>query len=158
MPVWNHDETVRNNIIACNRDGQIWGWFDMKDNRHWPASAQSDGTAPGAGFASLTAKAQNQPSGLTLEKLNLRFENNVYYAGPGQGWFGWGPTWTRHKSYSSLHDFQAELGIDTGSRVADPGFADLMARDFRLKGAAMEQFKQCYPREPVPEVSLGIQP
>ena len=36
-PVWNHDQTISHNIIAYNRDAQIWGWFDMKDNRHWPA-------------------------------------------------------------------------------------------------------------------------
>src|SRR6516164_7961786 len=35
--VWNHNEEIRRNIIACNRDAQVWGWFDLKDGRQWPA-------------------------------------------------------------------------------------------------------------------------
>ena len=36
-PVWNHDSTIRNNVLAYNRDAQTWGWFDISDDRHWPA-------------------------------------------------------------------------------------------------------------------------
>ncbi len=42
--VWNHDQVIRNNLIVFNRDAQVWGWFDMKDDRHWPA-----GSAAGPG-------------------------------------------------------------------------------------------------------------
>ena len=57
--------------------------------------------------------------------------------GAGQGWFEWGVTWGRHKSYPKLGDFQADLGIDKGSRVLDPGFANLNALDCRLKPEVM---------------------
>ena len=99
-PIWNHDELIRHNIIALNRDAQIWGWFDMKDGRQWPAKAAEAQAAP-AGNASkpgdiagayAAGSSNGQPTGLTLEKLRLRFEENVYFAGPGQGWFEWGVT------------------------------------------------------------------
>ena len=38
--VWNHDQTIRNNVLAYNRDAQVWGWFDVNDGRHWPAALQ----------------------------------------------------------------------------------------------------------------------
>jgi len=82
---------------------------------------------------------------------------NVYFAGAGQGWFEWGVTWGRHKSYPKLGDFQADLGIDKGSRVLDPGFANLNALDCRLKPEVMAALSQSYPKEPVPGVILGEQ-
>jgi parallel beta-helix repeat protein len=44
-PVWNHDEEIRGNIIVFNRDAQIWGWFDVKDNRHWPVDVSNLGAS-----------------------------------------------------------------------------------------------------------------
>ncbi len=145
--IWNHNETIRRNIIAFNRDAQVWGWFDMKDNRHWPANAAEH----------TSADAGKGREGLSLEKLNLEFADNVYFAGIGQGWFEWGVTWGRHASYATLGDFQAGLGIDTGSRVLDPAFGNLNALDCRLKPDVMALVKESYPREPVPGVILGAQ-
>ena len=164
-PIWNHDETIRRNIIALNRDAQIWGWFDMKDGRQWPARAiehqpprEGDAPKPGDIAAAYTANDRDgQPQGLTLEKLRLSFEENVYFAEPGQGWFEWGVSWGRHKSYAKLSDFQAGLGIDHGSRVFDPGFANLSALDCRLRAEAMAALSQNYPRGPVPGVVLGVE-
>lgn len=165
-PVWNHDQLIRRNLIVLNRDAQVWGWFDMKDNRHWPASSaptNQTGAAviakPGDIAGAYTAKtSEGQPQDLTLEKLRLRFENNVYFAAPGQGWFKWGPTWERHKTYPSLREFQSNLGIDADSQVLDPGFADLLQLDFRLCEETMSLLKESYPREPVPGVILGVRP
>jgi hypothetical protein len=165
VPIWNHDETIRRNIIALNRDAQVWGWFDMKDARQWPAKAmarQPDqaGAIPKPGDIAGAYAAKNpdgQPQALTLEKLRLSFVENVYFASPGQGWFEWGVSWGRHKSYSKLSDFQADLGIDLGSRVLDPGFAHLSALDCRLSAEAMAAFSQCYPQGPVPGVTLGME-
>jgi len=140
-PVWNHDETISRNIIAFNRDAQIWGWFDMKDGREWPAKTRA-----------------GQPEGLTLEKLHLSFVENDYFAGAGQGWFNWGVTWRRHQSYANLADFQTALDIDKGGRALNPSFADLNARDFRLTPEAMAILKPCYPAKPVPGTILGVQP
>lgn len=165
-PVWNHDQLIRHNLIVRNRDAQVWGWFDMKDNRHWPAGSQATnppttaGAAkPGDLAAAYSAKTDgDQPQNLTLEKLRLRFENNVYFAASGQGWFVWGPTWARHQSYASLTDFQSGLGIDTDSQTFDPSFADARQLDFRLRKADMALFQDSYPRGPVPGVTLGALP
>ena len=162
-PVWNHDELIRHNLIVRNRDAQVWGWFDVKDNRHWPATnspptrnavaaAAKSGDIAGA----YTARSgDGQPQGLTLEKLGLRFENNIYFAASGQGWFKWGPTWARHRSYPGLREFQSELGIDAGSQELDPGFADWLRLDFRLRTGAMPLLEENHPRGPVPGVVLG---
>jgi hypothetical protein len=163
-PIWNHDELIRHNIIALNRDAQIWGWFDMKDGRQWPAKAVQgqaepgvDASKPGDIAGAYAARNSNgQPEGLTLEKLRLGFEENVYFAEPGQGWFEWGVTWGQHKSYAKLSDFQAELGIDKGSRVLDPGFANPSGLDYQLSAQAMTTVVHSYPRGPVPRVILGV--
>jgi hypothetical protein len=165
-PVWNHDETIRQNIIAFNRDAQVWGWFDMKDGRAWPAKTDGqqqaqagDASAPSDIASPYTAKTRaGQPDNLTLEKLRLSFTDNDYFAGNEESWFKWGVTWGRHKSYARLADFQNALGIDKDSRALDPAFANLNALDLRLTPATMATLKSCYPTEPVPGVILGVQP
>jgi hypothetical protein len=141
-PVWNHDELIRNNLIILNRDAQVWGWFDVKDNRHWPAGTTAGGPS-------------SQPQRSTLDQLRLRFENNVYYAARGQGWFKWGPSWAHHQTYASLTDFQSALHIDAGGRTLQLPFADLRQRDFRLPAEAMGSLRGHYPQGPVPAVLLG---
>jgi len=116
----------------------------MNDQRHWPIRKQKD-----------TAGAQPE---LSLEKLNLRFADNVYFAAPGQGAFNWGTSWGRHESYPALEEFRASLGIDTGSRMIEPRFVNPGANDFRLDPATMSTLKECYPQGPVPGVSLGTPP
>ncbi len=166
VPVWNHDQSISRNIIAFNRDAQIWGWFDMKDGREWPAKINEQPTAQ-VGDASkfgdiagdYAAKARDgQPENLTLEKLKFSFVENDYFAAADEGWFNWGVTWGRHKSYVNLADFQGALGIDKASRTIDPAFANLNALDLRLTPETMATLKQCYPQGPVPGVTLGIQP
>ena len=161
--VWNHDQIIRHNVLALNRDAQVWGWFDMKDGRQWPAGGGTnqagDPQRPAGNADAYTARdASGQPQGLTLEKLNIRFEDNAYFAGPGQGWFHWGVTWSRHQPYNSLGEFQAALGLDRGGRVCEPGFNDLLARDFRVSAAQMRPLAPCYPQGPVPGVLLGALP
>jgi parallel beta-helix repeat protein len=149
-PVWNHDQLIRQNIIVLNRDAQIWGWFDMNDNRHWPAGEKN---------SSPTESATNTASqGLSLEKLRLRFDKNVYFAAPGQGWVNWGTAWGNHTNYASLADFQSSLSIDTDSKALDPGFSDTLDRDYRLSRKGMDAVEQSYPRGPVPQVLLGFLP
>jgi len=163
QPVWNHDESIRRNVIALNRDAQIWGWFDLRDGRQWPAkrpapetTPNGDSTKPGDIASPDTAKnGDGLPARLTLEKLRLRFADNCYFAGPGQGWFNWGVTWGRHKSYAKLADFQADLGLDNGSRVLNPSFANPRALDCRLSPAELAALRMCYPEGPVPGVVLG---
>jgi hypothetical protein len=151
-PVWNHDQLIRQNLVVHNRDAQVWGWFDVKDNRHWPATNSPASQSPSA----EARTGDGQPKGLTLQSLRLRFENNVYFAAPGQGWFAWGPTWARHAKYASLREFQTALGIDEASRCLDPEFASFAQLDLRLSAEAMSLVEGCYPREPVPGVVLGV--
>lgn len=157
-PVWNHDQLIRHNVIAFNRDAQVWGWFDVKDNRHWPAGQPADGPAErgeGARAGDTSeATATKPPEALSLERLRLQFVNNVYFAAPGQAWFEWGPTWARHQSYGGLPEFQSALGIDTDSQVLDPGFSDLLQRDFRLSAETRERLRKHMPRGPVPGARL----
>ena len=87
--------------------------------------------------------------------VRLRFEDNVYFAGPGQGWFHWGVTWHRHKSYNGLEEFRRELLIDVGSKALEPPFSDPLARDFRLSRAALNDLSPSYPQGPVPGIMLG---
>ena len=100
--------------------------------------------------------AHGQPQDLALERLGLRFEGNVYFAASGQGWFHWGPSWTRHKFYTTLSEFQSDLRIDTKSQTLDPRFADILQRDFRLRPQTMAVLQDSYPRGLVPGVTLGV--
>jgi len=162
-PVWNRNEVIRHNLIVFNRDAQVWGWFDVKDDRHWPSGQPLDtrGGAADAGKSEDTAEDdpsrthEGHPRGVTLEDLALLFENNVYFAASGQVWFKWGTTWGRHSDYADLATFRSNLRIDQGGRVLDPGFADLARLDLRLSPATLAQVKGCYPRGPVPGVALG---
>ena len=165
IPVWNHDELIRHNVIARNRDAQIRGWFDMTDDRQWPAKARppAGGAQTSSPQADLAAayKAQTgpgQPQGLMLEDLHLRFENNLYFAATTESWFQWGVTWRRHRRYSRLDEFRRELGLDTGSEVSEPAFADPAALDFRCDSQCLERIRECYPQGPVPGVLLGVRP
>jgi hypothetical protein len=116
-----------------------------------------DSPEPGDIAGAYKAKSSSgQPEGLTLEKLRLSFVENVYFAGPDQGWFQWGVSWGRRKSYSNLTDFETDLHIDKGGRVWEPAFVDLIGSDFRLSGEAMKNVEQNYPQGLVPGVSLGV--
>ena len=146
VPIWNHDEVIRNNVLAFNRDAQVWGWFDTDDDRHLPAAKQRKrpGEEQWAG-----------PADLSLEKLNLKFENNLYYAAPGQGLINWGCSWSKHANYTSLAEMRSDLGLDEGGRVADPGFRDFTARDLRVPGGSPAVTMGCYPKGQTPGVTLG---
>jgi Right handed beta helix region/Chondroitinase B len=165
-PIWNHDDTIVRNIIAFNRDAQIWGWFDTEDGREWPVkireqqTIRTNDTAEPADIAGpyVAGKSDGQPRGLSLKQLHLRFEDNVYQAGLGQGWFEWGVTWRLRKSYANLKDFQTALGLDKGGRVMTLAFANLNALDYRLGAETMAALKSCYPQGPIPDVILGMQP
>jgi parallel beta-helix repeat protein len=118
-PVWNHDQIIRHNVLAYNRDAQVWGWFDMSDERHWPRSMQAALKSP-------------PPAGLSLEDLKLAFEGNLYGPGPGQDLFNWGVTWKKHQRYASLDEMRKELAVDQHSEMAEFHVKDYSAWDFRV--------------------------
>ena len=164
--VWNHDETIQHNLIALNRDAQVWGWFDLADDRPWPGGAgqhqrsEPSATAKPTDLAAAYGARPGtvQPHGLALETLHLRFLNNVYATGPGQGAFRWGVPWRRHQSYDSLPEFRRDLELDVGGRVLDLPFANARALDCRLPAASLSQVRECYPHGPIPGVRLGASP
>jgi hypothetical protein len=136
-PVWNHDEVVRNNVIAYNRDAQTWGWFDIDDDRHWPA-------------------ADSNTNGMSLEKLELTLIDNLYFTAPGAELFNWGVTWKKNKRFKSLEQVRQELGLEQGSRVAGPAFNDFSPWDFRVPADSPAVKMECYPHGTIPGVKSGI--
>jgi parallel beta-helix repeat protein len=145
-PIWNHDEVIRDNVLAYNRDTQVWGWFDVGDQRHWPAAMQDSATI---------RPEKGQPTGLTLEKLDLSFRNNIYYPALGQGFFNWGVPWEEGRRYPDIDAVRGELGLDQGGSALDPGFCDVTSRDFRVPADSRLLSRGCYPKGDVPGVKLG---
>jgi hypothetical protein len=146
-PVWNHDQVVRHNVFALNRDAQLWGWFDIPDQRHWPKAMQSEKSTD-----------QAAAEGPSLEDLRLALGPNLYGSGPGQGLFNWGVTWKRHKKYGNLADVQEELSLAKGSQVQAFGVHDYATLDFRVPADSPALQMGCYPRGSVPGVRLGTLP
>lgn len=157
-PVWNHDQTIRHNVLAFNRDAQVWGWFDVPDERHWPKSMQTNPlvvTPSGVSSHALTGTLQ---TGFSLKDLKLTLEDNLYCPGPGQGLFNWGVTWKKNKRYESLDDVQKDLSLDKGSKVADFHTDDYSSLDLRVPADNPAIKMGCYPRGAVPGVLLGALP
>lgn len=144
VAVWNHDETIRHNVLADNRDAQVWGWFDVLDERHWPRAMQTTGTL-------------ENPAGRCLETLSIVFAGNLYDNSDGQGLFHWGTAWGRHKYYDDLAAVHRELGLEQGSVVAPLRFADSLTDDFRLPPGSPALKMDCCPHGTVPGVEVGTQ-
>ena len=138
-PVWNHDHVIRNNVIALNRDAQTWGWFDITDNRHWPAKA-----------------GEAAADGLSLQKLALTLRDNLYFAAPGAELFNWGVTWKQNRRYRNLERVREELGLEQGSKLAEFTVKDFSALDFRVPADSPAVKMRCYPQGEVPGVRLEI--
>ena len=144
--VWNHDEVIRHNVFAYNRDAQVWGWFDMKDERIWPRAMQTGGSREGA-------------AALSLESLHLVMEDNVYASRDGEGLFHWGTEWLRRKYYSSLDTVRGELNLEQNSVDEPFVFGDYSACDFRVPPGSAALKLDAYPRGSVPDTRLGtLQP
>ena len=159
--IWNHDHVIRNNLIAYNRDAQVWGWFAAEDERHWPVALQRPGTTnPQRPQNDLAAEYQAQrkdgaPAGLSLEKLHLVFEGNLYAVLPGQGLFHWGPEWSKPRKYATLDALRSELNLESGRLVESFRFVNVHARDFRLPADSPALRAGCYPSGEVPGTKLG---
>lgn len=138
----------------------------MDDDRHWPAAAKGKerkvksegrGEKPADLAAAYGAKdAKGQPVSLTLEKLNVNFDDNVYYSAPGQRLLHWGVAWKRNQAYATPVAFGEALGIETGGRTLQPSFSDPQALDFRVPPGVMKALRGSYPKGAVPGVRLGV--
>ena len=162
-PVWNHDEVIRHNVFAYNRDAQQWGWFDMPDESYMPKALQ-DPAAPATSPPKEQAAAPGEaakplvepPARRSLESLNIRLADNVYAVHEGQGLFHWGPFWRRHKYYESLDEVRDQLHLEEGSVVAPFAMADFLTHDFRLPAESPALKLHAYPEGSVPDTRLGV--
>lgn len=154
--VWNHDEHIGHNVIAFSRDAHVWGWFDVSDQRHWPASLRAE--SPSTNDVTEKQAVTEKPQALSLEQLALKFEGNLYFGQPSEGTFVWGPAWRNPRRYRSLQDVRKDLGLETGQEVASLPFADFHARDLRLPADHPAIQQGCYPGGKVPGVVLGTLP
>ncbi|MDQ6654975.1 MAG: right-handed parallel beta-helix repeat-containing protein [Verrucomicrobiota bacterium] len=151
-PIWNHDDVLRRNIIAYNRDAQTWGWFDVSDERHWPVALREN--LPGA----TPLRPPGVPE-LSLPKLRLTLRENVYAFAQGQGCFRWGVPWQQHEFYDgadALKQAQRRLHLEQGSTIAPLTFANWRSLDFRLPASSSRKTRDAYPRGKVPGVKLGF--
>lgn len=148
-PVWNHDETVRRNVFAWNRDAQVWGWFDVDDERHWPEAMQE---ASLVSRRSSLAKAGSND--LSLTELNLTFEHNLYCPGPNHGLFRWGVPWKRCERYETLDAVRRKLSLARHSEVREFRVRDFSSLDLRVPADSPALRMHAYPNGPVPGVRL----
>lgn len=168
VAVWNHDTTVRNNTFALNGDAQVWGWFDTKEEAHWPKTMQdpivptaTDAARPKDDLAAdYGAKGETgKPKDLSLEKLNLTFNNNVYAPAENGRIVRWGPDWAKkNRVYTDLKTLQSDLNLDKTSVVAPVQFADIASLDLRVPADSIALKMGAYPRGEVPGVKLGVLP
>ena len=143
--VWNHDEVLRANVFADNRDAQLWGWFDVPDERLWPKAMQTGGS-PG------------KDASLSLEGLRLVTEDNLYTTRDGEGLFHWGTEWRHHEYFTSLDAVREKLSLEKGSVAAPFLFADYPTHDFRVPADSAALKLGAYPRGSVPDCRLGTMP
>ena len=146
--IWNHDDKVRNNVIAYNRDAQTRGWFGVSDQRHWPLKLQE----------ANPEHAAPPTEGISLENLHLDLSHNAYARDGDQALLIWGTNWLRHRDYSSIVAIQSDLALEKSSRVLPIRFRDFGNRDFRLPPNSAVFRMKCYPCGEVPDVMLDRQP
>ncbi len=169
VPVWNHDQLIRNNVLAYNRDAQVWGWFDVLDQRLWPtrlqeapkaapkaSSTQAQPDIAAAYLAKSKAEQEAMFNALSLEKLGIRFENNFYARDEGSGLFNWGAAWRRNRKYIALAALRSELGFEKSGTEGDFAMRDYLTRDFRLPANSPVWKMKAYPVGDVPGVLLGM--
>ncbi len=126
-----HAHTIRNNIFALSADYALWPYSEQKPSslrRNIVYLTQGDLLIP-HGERSLNERiAANQPVG--------DWDENLYWHTQGAD---------ELRFYRHTFSQWQELGLDRHSRIADPLFADVAKRDFRLM-------------EDSPAHELGFQP
>ncbi|MBI2302101.1 MAG: right-handed parallel beta-helix repeat-containing protein [Armatimonadetes bacterium] len=164
VAVWNHDQTVRHNLIAYNRDVQTAGWFDVLDASHWPAAMQAAKLrkAPDAWVEPPPGtdidRLPERPKGLSLERLKLDLADNLFALKPGARLLQWGCAWRDPAYFERLDEVIRTLGLESGSRVTEAPFADWPSLDLRLPADHPAFAMGCYPQGEVPDVRLGALP
>ena len=118
IPVWNHDEIIRNNIIAYNRTAQVGGWFDISDGRHWPAAIRQilpgneNSISPVMEYLNKHDTVSQDIVPITLESLNIIIDNNCYWdGGVNNILFRWGVTWKYNRKYRPVKPLLESINL-----------------------------------------------
>ncbi len=127
--ILNRNHLLRNNLIASSQAFNIGLWLDTNFFD-----------------AKTRATDASMPIFEDPKTLNIRLENNLLFALPGRPNYLFGCEWrAKSKQLSSAAEFTSASGIPDSSRVADPKFADIIARDYRFQ-----------PSSPVMTLGVGI--
>jgi len=161
-PVWNHDNVIRNNVIAYNRDAQVGGWIATGDGRLWPRDLWQEtvGKPAPERVERPTGKDLDRlgefPQGLTLEDLALTMQGNLFAVKPGQHLYQWGCLWDPFRRYATIAEVNEALSLEQDSRLGGVQFADWPTLDLRVPRDSPAITMSCYPKGEVPGVRLGI--
>jgi hypothetical protein len=161
VPIWVHDEVIRDNLIVNNRTAQVQGWFDIATERHWPKVMQTGkveaGKAKDDWAAGYQAKKDGVPAGLSLEDLKITFEGNIYAFLPNQPFFIWGANWKRKQAFNDIPSLIQALGFENQrNQMIPPLPMDAATCDFRLPGDLFKAVNRVYPRGKIPDCVLGV--
>ncbi len=163
VPVWNHDQIIRNNIMSSNRRTQAKGWFDVTDGRHWTDSIRAELpederiSSANAEWASVYQDSTNEPVDVTLGMLNLDIDNNYYWsATASQNIFQWGTDWNYNIKYNDLEVLSKELNFEKNGIIFNPEFTNWQKLDLRVLEDSPLLANDVYPQGEVPRVTLGI--
>lgn len=156
--IWNHNEVVKNNVMAFNKNSQVRGAFLNKIERMVPTALQKK-QAESQRVDSMVLAAieyqakdeEGQPIGLSLEKLNIRVDNNVYWADTISTLYQWPEI-----RYKTLDEVRKDLKFEENGIVADPKFADWKKLDLRVPKDSPLIVRGCYPQGRIPGVKTGI--
>ncbi len=126
-PIRVKDVAVTANLIACNVDGQVRGWFDVDDKRHLPP---------------------------LLAQMGLTFRDNRYVVQGSQAFWAWGASWRNPKTYATPEQVLADLGLDAGAAiVAAAPFQVCGPQRYRL--TRLPPFGDVLPRGDVPGLTVA---
>ena len=154
--IWPHDNIVRNNIIAFNTNSQVRGSL-LNRERLLPAAIQQALIEKRIVIRTANTAArenpaqEGQPVGLSLEKLNITVNNNIYWGDSEQDVCQWGDL-----RFKSIGEVNKDLQFESNGRLVDPMFGDWKNLDLRIPAEDPLITMGFYPRGEVPGVKLGV--
>lgn len=114
--IFNKNHQIRDNLIAYSQAFNIAFWMDTRFFGPHPGGFDKD-----------------KPASEDPKNLDIHLTNNLLWPLPGKANYLYGVPWrSQSKQSKSPSDFTAVSGIPDSSQVADPGFVDVLSRDYRL--------------------------
>ena len=144
--------------MAYNLKCQVKGSFAKNVVRMMPAAFQKRTTNSGridsVVLAAVDYQARDekgQPIGLSLEKLNIKVDSNIYQGGTAPDLYQWSEL-----KFQSLDQINRELKFEADGKIIDPQFADWKNLDLRVPEDSPLLKMRSYPQGKIPGVKLGI--